>query len=129
MRAFLCLLLAVLLAGCSSRGDPVMVSPSGDYTAWLSINGDSLGGDIWVVQIAAEDDEVELLEFMNDHPASLMAYLEWDCDERLWFYSSDDGSYFYWEKADSGWNVSSWSILQSSPLYPPETLAQGNERN
>ena len=129
MRIAFFIAMAVFLAGCSQR-DPVQISSSGDYKAWLSISDSPEGFRVWVVNITSEEDEVELLEFMNDYPASLMAYIGWDDDSRLWFYSSDDGCYFYWERTEEGkWNRYSWSILESSPFAPPESLDNGRNRN
>jgi len=130
MRKTILIFIAVLFfTGCSHR-DPVQLSPSGDYRAWLSINESPEGFRVWVVNITSEQDEVELLEFMNDYPANLMAYIAWDDDRRLWFYSSDDGCYFYWERTEEGlWNRYSWSILESSLFAPPESLNNGRNRN
>ena len=129
MRIVFLAAMVVFLAGCSHL-DPVQVSPSGDYKAWLSINDVPEGFRIWVVNITSEEDEVELLEFMNDYPANLMAYIGWDDNSRLWFYSTDDGRYFYWERTEEGhWNRYSWSILESSPFAPPESLDNGRNRN
>jgi len=119
----------LVLVSCVSRshsGFP-LESPSGEYRAWLSVNEGPEGWNIWVVHITGVEDQVELLEFMENYPASLLAYIAWDDDDRLWFYSSDDGRYFYWENTEEGWKGYSWSILESSQIYPPGAL--GNEGN
>lgn len=128
MRIFTLAGIVILLFGCSER-DSVLVSPSGVYRGWLSIHQEPGGLHIWAVHITTGEDQVELLEFMNDYPANLMAYIDWDGDERLWFYSSDDGSYFYWEREENGWRKHSWSILESSVIYPPASLEDQGERN
>jgi len=130
MRNCILVLIAVLLSTGCSRNDSVLLSPSGDYEAWLSIQQGSDGFNVWVVNITSKEDKVELLDFMNDYPANLMAYIAWDDDCRLWFHSSDDGCYFYWERAEEGhWNMYSWSILESSPFAPPGSLDNGRNRN
>lgn len=128
-KAIFVFMVVLLLAGCFKR-DAVIASPSDDYRAWLSIQQDSDGFNVWVVNITSEEDKVELLEFMNEYPANLMAYIGWDHEDRLWFYSSDDGRYFYWERTEEGhWNRYSWSILESSPFAPPGSLNDQRERN
>jgi len=114
----------LLLSGCSDR-NTVQVSPSGDYSAWLSISRGADGYRIWVVHIVSGEDRVEHIEFMEDYPANLMAYIGWDDEERLWFYSSDDGRYYYWEKSGSPWKMYSWSTLESSAFSPPRSLNEG----
>jgi hypothetical protein len=117
-----------LACGCTER-NAVQTSPSGSYEAYLSISQCPNGYGIWVVNISTGEDQVELLEFMNDYPANLMAYMAWDHNDRLWFYSSDDGRYFYWERVGDGeWNRYSWSILESSSFAPPESLDDRRER-
>jgi len=128
MRIPVILGIAVLLSGCSER-NAVHVSLSSNCRAWLSIRQGPEGFRIWVVNITAEADEAEFFEFMNDYPANLMAYIGWDDHERLWFYSSDDGSYFYWEKDDGQWKRCSWSIREPSAFTPPESLGEERNRN
>lgn len=114
--------------GCGER-DSAQTSPSGGYEAYLTISQCSDGYRIWVVNITTGEDKVELLEFMNNYPANLMAYIAWDDQDRLWFYSSDDGRYFYWERTEGGnWEMYSWSVLESSSFAPPELSGTRRER-
>ena len=120
------LIILLLIISCSPRSgdDNTLRSPSGDFRAWLSVNEGPQGWNILVVHITGVEDQVELLEFMENYPASLMAYIAWDDDGRLWFYSSDDGRYFYWEKSEDVWRRYSWSILETSQVYPPGDLGR-----
>jgi len=115
---------ALVLTSACPRERREGVSPSGSYRTYLSIHQGADGCGFWVVNISGDEDKVELLEFMNDYPANLMAYIAWDERDRLWFYSSDDGSYYYWDRTDDGhWSRYSWSILETSRLSPPQSLA------
>lgn len=116
----------MLVVSCY-RGDQLIRSESGAYMAFLTVHRCEDGLDIWVVNIRGCEDSVELMEFMNDYPAYQMAYIGWDGGDRLWFYSSDDGSYFYWERTEGIWEMCSWSLLESSELYPPSSITERNE--
>lgn len=117
----------LLQASCSSPGESVIASPSGAYSAYLGIQRLPEGYGVWVVNITAGEDRVLLGEVMPDHPASLMAYLAWDDEDRLWWYGSDDGSVFYWEKTDTAWERHSYSsAMQMGPVPPPGLSTSGN---
>lgn len=93
--------------------------------AFFTIWEGEQGYDIWVVNIRSKDRENELTLPMQDYPAGLMAYMAWEEDEdRLWLYSSDDGRYFYWELSGKEWQMGAWSIVESTPLYPPPSLEE-----
>jgi len=123
MKSFRVLLIGLLFNAFSCReARPDFVSPSGNYTASLTVVEGAEGYGIWRVMITSVEDEVQLLEFMNHYPGSLMAYIAWDDEDRLWFYSSDDGCYYYWQNETGEWKKYSWSITSSSEETPPLSL-------
>lgn len=114
---------------CRSRGGRVHVSLSGDYAAFLEIGRDQEGHGVWVVNIEGPDGGTLLAETMPGHPASLMAYLAWDDSDRLWWYGSDDGSVFFWERTDTGWARHDYRPEGGEAVVPPDSLfTQGNGR-
>lgn len=114
-------------SSCSSR-EHILVSPSGEYNAFLAIQHSPEGYGVWVVNITGDEDMVLLSEMMPDHPASLMAYLAWDNADRLWWYGSDDGSVFYWERTGTGWMRYSFSSDDQAGPVPPQSLFTGGNR-
>lgn len=118
----------LLQASCSSPGEGVIVSPSQAYSAFLGIQRLPEGYGVWVVNITGDEDEVLLCEVMPDHPASLMAYIAWDDEERLWWYGSDDGSVFYWELVDTVWERYSYSSEGHGGPVPPSGLSTSGNR-
>ena len=130
MKYFSILLTGLLCSAFSCRETcPDFVSPSGNFTASLMVTEGSEGYGIWQVMITSGEDEVQLLELMNRYPGSLMAYIAWDEEERLWFYSSDDGCYYYWQNEAGEWKKHSWSIASSSELTPPSSLVEQMNRS
>lgn len=119
----------VLMTSCMQSRDVVSVSPSGNFRAFLSATPCSGGWRVWVVNIAPEGRQGDgLREIMPDHPASLMAYLAWDENERLWWCSSDDGSIFFWELSEEGWVRRDYRSMPAGSLVPPEELSVGGNR-
>lgn len=123
------LLAFFILISCEPLTD-LQESPSGRFMAFFTIWPGEQGYDVWVVNIRSKGTESELTLPMQDYPASLMAYMSWEEDEdRLWLYSSDDGKYFYWELTDKEWQTGAWSIIESTPLCPPQSLEEQRDRN
>lgn len=116
-------------SSCCSRGNAVQVSPSGEYSAFLSVEYCPDGYGIWVVNLTGSDGKVILEETMHGSPAALMAYLAWDASDRLWWYSSDDGSVCFWERSGTGWTRHEYQPEDSVGSAPPDSLfTQGNGR-
>lgn len=128
--ARLCCLAAafVLAVSCVPKGSSVKISPSGTFRAYLSTTPCSGGWRVWVVNITADHDQPSLMEAMPDHPACLMAYLAWDGEERLWWYSSDDGSIFLWELSEGGWTRQDYLLVSDVSIVPPEELHLARNR-
>ena len=123
------LFLVVIIATLACTGDDrVQRSPSKEFKAYLSVAESSGGYGIWVVNITDPHDGTLSSMEMADYPASLMAYISWDEDNRLWFYSSDDGRFFYWEQNEQ-WAMFSWDITITSEVSPPSSLLEQTERN
>jgi len=117
----------LLFSPSCSSGESVLVSPSGEYVAFLSIQSLPEGYGVWVVNVTGGEDRVLLAEVMPDHPASLMAYLAWDDDDRLWWYGSDDGSVFYWVRSGTAWTRLTYSSGgDEGPVPPPSLFTCGN---
>ena len=120
-------MLTIATLACT-RDDRVQMSPSKEFKAYLSVAESSGGYGIWVVNISdLRNGTLNSME-MEEYPASLMAYISWDDENRLWFYSSDDGRYFYWEKSEQ-WTVFSWDITITSEISPPVSLLEQTDRN
>ena len=123
------LFLVVIIATLACTGDDrVQMSPSKEFKAYLSVTECSDGYGIWVVNISDLYNGTMNSMEMADYPASLMAYISWDEDNRLWFYSSDDGRYFYWEQTGQ-WAMFSWDITITSEVSPPVSLLEQTDRN
>lgn len=117
----------LLSSSCSQeRSSPVL--PAGEYRAFLTIEHGPEGYGIWVVNVTGQEDAVLLVEMMPDHPASLMAYLAWDDADRLWWYGSDDGSVFFWERSGTGWTRYTYSSDGTGGPVPPDSLFTGGNR-
>ena len=120
-----------MFLACSQR-DTSQISNSGEFNAYLSIAENEEGYGIWVVNIVdIQSDECYSSE-MENYPGSLMAYIAWDEGERLWFYSSDDGSYFYWEADEENWEMKSPESSTFTEDTPPSELLDqmdGSRRN
>jgi hypothetical protein len=127
LTVFVILVAGSLLPVSCSRGESTLVSPSGEYLAFLTIERCREGYGVWVVNVTGHQDDVLLAEMMPDHPASLMAYLAWDAEDRLWWYGSDDGSVLFWERSGTGWTRCAYSPADSGGPVPPDSLfAAGN---
>ncbi|MFO7625673.1 MAG: hypothetical protein R6V62_00275 [Candidatus Fermentibacteraceae bacterium] len=118
----------LLLSSSCSSGERVLVSQSGEYSAFLTIQRVPEGYGVWVVNVTGEEDMVLLTETMPDHPASLMAYLAWDDSDRLWWSGSDDGSVFYWSSSVTGWIRNAYSSDHQGGPVPPQSLFTGGNR-
>lgn len=119
---FVILVAGSLHAVSCSRGESTLVSPSGEYLAFLTIERCREGYGVWVVNVTGHEDAVLLTEVMPDHPASLMAYLAWDGADRLWWYGSDDGGVLYWERSGTGWTRYAYSSGDTGGPVPPDSL-------
>ncbi len=128
MVRYLFLLLITVFFACSER-EIVQISNSGEFKAFLSIEDSDEGYGIWVVNIVnIQSDEGARIE-MENYPGSLMAYIAWDEVDRLWFYSSDDGSYYYWHTEEEDWETVFWDATASSDIAPPSELLEQMNRS
>lgn len=116
--------LAVLVVTGCSRQSPVQLSDTGSFRAFLSVMEMENGFEVWAVNITDTEECTTFTTCMESCPAMLMVYTAWDNEDRLWLYSSDDGSYFYWEndQEDSHWSMYSFDPSSTMEFSPPVSL-------
>jgi len=100
---FLSCLLPVILGGflfCHTsvfHRNPKMLSPTKRYTAEISVDE-----RVWHVLFTDRETGAQY-EGTTDFLAWLNVYWQWDNQDRLWAYNSDDGRIWYWMHDGSRW--------------------------
>lgn len=96
-----------------------LASPSGRYTAVLSVTERKMGRDVLphVGFRIVDAKETALFESPQDAFAGWFSlWFAWDDEERLWVGSGDVGV-SWWEASPNGWVQHSWE--KGNPLRPP----------
>jgi hypothetical protein len=113
-RTFLGVLLGFPLIGCSPAAAPRSnqtqgaTAPSGKYVLRMPIelqtsNPVYKGTPVWKVTITDPDGRVVYKDDASERVGSLRVYWGWDDQDRVWVYSSDDGSIWRWEVTGGEW--------------------------
>lgn len=95
------------------------VSPSGDYSAFVSAPGDN-----WKIRIKGKDGSD--FEETTDFIGHFNVYWHWDDQGRLWIYNSDDSALHFWHRDGDTWKHVEWGWGRekktSIEAQPPEAV-------
>ena len=99
-----------------------LVSPGKKYTLKVIVIEENKNGfnSWWQIEIADTQNNILLLD-KDSFPANFNIYWNWDNEERLWVYNSDDGKIYYWEFISGKWAQTEYD-RESSKLIPAKDL-------
>jgi hypothetical protein len=93
-----------------------VTSPNGLYILEVPIEN-----RLWTVKIFDQQHRLLYADQDSDFLGRFNSYWNWDKNNRVWMYNSDNGEIDYWESRAGKWQKQTWN-QQDSSLEPPREM-------